>query len=123
MAEGLGKKLFGDKAQISSAGSSPGERVHPLAIEVLKEKGIDISGNAPRYYGRIPIGVIASLDFIITLCAEEACPSMSHRAKKLHWPIPDPVAAPQEEKLAAFRAARDEIERLLFEFGKQNDLL
>ncbi len=123
MAEGLAKKLYGEKATIYSAGSSPGNTVHPMATEVLREKGIDISGNTPRYVGRVPIGVIASLDFIITLCAEEVCPSMAHRAQKLHWPIADPAAAPKEKMPAAFRAARDEIESRLIEFGKQHSLL
>lgn len=123
LAEGLAKSLFGDKATIMSAGSEPSGKVQPWAIEALKEAGIDISGNTSKAVTRLPIGFIASLDFVITLCAEEVCPTMVTKAMRLHWPIPDPASASEAEKPSAFRTARDEIKKRLEAFGQEQGLL
>ncbi|MGZ3651902.1 MAG: arsenate reductase ArsC, partial [Bdellovibrionota bacterium] len=64
-----------------------------------------------------------SLDYVITLCAEEVCPTLPSKAKRLHWPIPDPAAATEAEKPAAFRAARDDIEIRLRKLGSDLKLL
>lgn len=123
IAEGLAKKMFGDKVNVMSAGSNPAESVQPMAIEVLKEIGIDISANTPKSYKRLPIGFIASMQYTITLCEEEACPNLVSKAKRLTWALPDPAAASEAEKLAAFRKARDEIESRLKVFGQEIGLL
>jgi len=112
MAEGLAKEMFGSRAEIQSAGSRPAERIQPEAIEVMKEVGIDLSKGRPKAFDDLPPSFLADLDYVITLCAEEICPVVpSQKAKRLHWPIQDPVSVgnTKEEKCNAFRKARDEI--------------
>lgn len=94
-----------------SAGSKPNS-VHPLAIEAMREIGIDIAGQRSKGMDEVPLG---EADIVVTLCAEEVCPVVPPGVRRLHWPIPDPAAAEgsQEERLAAFRAARDDIARRL----------
>lgn len=123
LAEGLAKTLFKGKANVMSAGSEPSGKVQPWALTVLKEKGIDITGHHSKSTDDLPLPFLASLDFVITLCAEEVCPSLPSRAQRLHWPIPDPAHVPEEKKQEAFRAARDDIERRLHKFGEQEKLL
>lgn len=105
MAEGLARRHFGDRARVQSAGSRP-SAVHPAAIEAMAELGIELSGQRSK-----PVDEIdpASVDLVITLCAEEVCPVVLTSAPRLHWPIPDPAAASDEDRAAGFRAARDEI--------------
>jgi arsenate reductase len=113
MAEGLTRNMLGDKAIVQSAGSKP-SRVNPLAIQVLKEIGIDISGHRSKSVAEIDP---ASVDTIITLCAEEECPVFLGKAERLHWPLPDPGhEATHEQKLQSFRDVRDEIKRRLDAF-------
>jgi len=112
IAEGLARQIFGSKASIQSAGSQPGS-VNPNAIQVLKEVGIDISGQHSK-----SVETIASdqLDLIITLCAEEVCPIVPGKISKLHWPLPDPAGATGDGEtiLVKFRECRDQItQRLL----------
>lgn len=123
LAEGLAKSMFGSKANAVSAGSEPSGKVQPWAIEVLKEIGIDISKNTSKSVGSLPPSFHASLDYVITLCAEEVCPTYITRSERLHWPIPDPASAPEAEKQKAFRAARDEIKKRLEVFGREHGLL
>lgn len=105
MAEGLARRVFGDRARVQSAGSRP-SHVHPDAIAAMDELGIDLRGHSSK-----PVDAVdpASVDLVITLCAEEVCPVFLGQAPRLHWPTPDPAAAPPGERLAAFRAARDSI--------------
>ncbi len=123
IAEGLAKKLFGNKVNVKSAGSQPSGLVQPWAITVLKEEGIDISDHGSKSVDRLPIGFVASMDYVVTLCAEEICPTLPTKAQRLHWPIPDPAVVPEAEKAQAFRAARDEITRRLMDFGREQGLL
>lgn len=117
LAEGLAKSIFGSAAEIESAGSQPSGKVQPFAIVALKEVGIDITGNTSKSIPDLSPNFLNSLDYVITLCAEEVCPVLpSKTAKKLHWPIPDPASAPENEKLAAFREARETIQLKLKEF-------
>jgi arsenate reductase len=112
MAEGLAHHLFGDTVCVQSAGSQP-SRVNPLAIQVMAEIGIDISGHTAKSVGSI---APASVDTVITLCAEEVCPVWLGNAERLHWPIADPAgheAEPRGQQLERFRAAREQIRRRL----------
>ena len=109
MAEGLARRLFGSRAVVESAGSRP-SRVNPLAAEVMKEVGIDLSSHRSKSVDEIdPRGVTV----VVTLCAEEVCPALLARAARAHWPIPDPASPDpsldRDATLARFRAARDEI--------------
>lgn len=123
LAEGLATSMFADKAHVESAGSIPSGKVQPWAIEVLKEDGIDISRNFSKSFDQLSPKFLASLDYVITLCAEEVCPIMISKAKKIHWPIPDPASVPEAEKESVFRQARDSIRSKLETFGKEHSLL
>jgi len=114
MAEGYGKylaNLYGKDVEIYSAGSNPSGYVHPLAIKVMAEDGIDISQQYSKHINEIPINEV---DYVITLCgdAAETCPVVPG-AKTEHWGLPDPakVEGSEEEKLEFFRKVRDEIKR------------
>ena len=125
LAEGLAKFLFGARAEIWSAGSEPSGRVQPWAVEVLKESGVDISANWSKSVDELPQEFLEGLDYVITLCAEEVCPVLPSRAKRLHWPIADPAGheGSGDDQLARFRSARDAIQQRLMEFGKESDIL
>lgn len=116
MAEGLARHLFGDKLEVQSAGSRA-TMVHPLAIEVMHEIGIDISSHRSKSADTIDPKTV---DLVITLCADEVCPVFLGKAKKMHWPMPDPFG-PLEGAygpLGAFRLVRDMIqEKLTEQFG------
>lgn len=121
LAEGLAKEIFHPMDDIQSAGSAPAQGVNPLAVKVLSEIGIDISKNRPKFWDNLPPSTFINLDYVITLCAEEVCPTVTVKTNKLHWPLPDPAAVKgtSEEKLDAFRKTRDEIKRRLVEFKKE----
>ena len=112
MAEGIARQLF-PGLRIQSAGSRP-SRVNPYAIEVLAEEGIDAASHTSKSVQDIDP---ASVDLVITLCAEEVCPLFLGQAEQLHWPIPDPAsddpALSPDAMRARFRARRDEIQRRL----------
>lgn len=109
MAEGLGRLVFGDRVPVLSAGSEP-SRLNPYAVEVMRELGVDLGAHHSKSVQTIDPATVGT---VITLCAEEVCPSFLGAARRLHWPIPDPAShdpsIPREEMLARFRAARDQI--------------
>lgn len=116
LAEGIAKEIFGNYALVQSAGSKPSGKVHPMAIEVLKEKGIDISKNNSKSINQLPSDFLENLDFIITLCAEEICPVLPSNAQKLHWPIEDPSSTPDFQKKAAFTKTYSQIQEKILSF-------
>lgn len=111
MAEGLARALAPPDVAIESAGSEP-SRVNPFAIEAMAELGIDITSHVSKGVSDIDG---ATVDTVITLCAEEVCPVWLGHAHRLHWGLPDPAAAEgtHEHRLAAFRTVRDELRRRL----------
>lgn len=117
MAEGLARMIFGDRATVQSAGSQP-SRVNPYAIEVMHEIGADLTTHTSKSVDTIDP---ASVDTVITLCAEEVCPVYLGNVRRLHWPIPDPAspdpAMPRDELIRRFREARDTIRRKLEAFA------
>lgn len=122
MAEGLARQLFGDQVTVRSAGSEP-SRVNPFAIEVMREIGVDIADQRSKAVTAIDP---ATVDTVITLCAEEVCPVFLGRARRLHWPIADPAsddpALSREDLLARFRAARDAIRERIEHFSQEEGL-
>ncbi len=112
MGEGLARQLF-PGLHIQSAGSRP-SHVNPYAIEVLAEQGIDATTHTSKSVQDIDP---ATVDLVITLCAEEVCPLFLGKAERLHWPIPDPASddpsLTPDDLRARFRAGRDEIRRRL----------
>ncbi len=109
MAEGLARQLFGNDTTVSSAGSAP-SHLNPYATEAMAEVGIDISGQHSKSVDDIDTG---SIDLVVTLCAEEVCPVLPGRVRRLHWPIADPAssdpAITPDELRQRFRTARDQI--------------
>lgn len=120
LAEGLARQLFPNDT-IQSAGSHPGT-LNPSAVTVMKEIGIDISNHYSKSCDDIQSEFISELDYVITLCAEEVCPVIISKAKKLHWPFPDPASKepiPDMESLQRFRTARDSIRTQLMKFKEE----
>ena len=109
MAEGIARHLAGDRLRVQSAGSAP-SRVNPLAVRALAEIGIDISRQRSKAVEEIDA---ATVDTVVTLCAEEVCPVYLGGARRLHWPLPDPAAhgASEEAALELFRSVRDALRR------------
>jgi arsenate reductase len=107
MAEGFARVMAPPEVEVWSAGSKPG-KVHPIAIEVMKEAGIDISAQSSKALDEVPW---QRADTVVTLCgeADAECPTLAGEVRRVHWPLPDPAAAPADLRLDAFRAARDEI--------------
>lgn len=111
IAEGLARRLAPPGTRVFSAGSEPGT-INPLAVQVLREAGVDASRQHSKGLDAVPLDAI---DLVVTLCAEEVCPLFPRLVRKLHWPLADParVAGSEEERLDAFRAVRDELARRL----------
>lgn len=122
LAEGLARKLF-PNYEINSAGSDPG-KLNPFAVAVMGEIGSDISNHYSKSIDDLPPKFLAQLDYVITLCAEEVCPTLVTRAKKLHWPFSDPASKENisdNESLRRFRVARDAIQLQLKKFKMDID--
>ncbi|HTL32611.1 MAG TPA: GNAT family N-acetyltransferase [Kofleriaceae bacterium] len=105
LAEGLARAKFGDRVRVQSAGSRP-TQVNRFAIETMAEAKLDISSHTSKLVDDIdPDGI----DLVVTLCAEEVCPTFLRPVRRLHWPIPDPASKdplPDAEMRARFRVAR-----------------
>ena len=109
LAEALLNARHGRRFRAYSAGTAP-DQVHPLAIEVLEELGIDVAHHRSKHVDEL---AGQSFDFVVTVCdnAREACPYVPARKENLHRGFPDPsaVAGSTDERRAAFRSARDDI--------------
>jgi len=118
MAEGFAKKLGKDLFHVHSAGLIAAG-VHPRAVTVMREIGIDISSHRSK---EIDEEQLRNVDIVITLCsdAEDACPWTLPEIKRLHWPIKDPVGfvGTEEQIMRDFRRARDEIRDKIERFIK-----
>ncbi len=110
MAEGFARKLGKGVIEAYSAGLLPAGVIHPKAIAVMKEDGVDISGQKSK---AIAPDLLEKMDIIVTLCgnAEASCPMTPPAIRRMHWAIDDPVAAvgTEEEVMKKFREAREEI--------------
>jgi len=85
-----------------------------MAIRVLREIGVDISGAKSK---GLRDELIADAGLVITLCAEEVCPLLPAGVERLHWPISDPAGAlTPEDQLRRFRETRDHLDARLAEF-------
>lgn len=117
MAEGF-LKSFDKRLKVYSAGTKPSLQVHPKAIQVMNEVGIDFSKNYPKTVDEF---LNDSFDFVITVCdnAKESCPIFIGKVgKQLHIGFEDPAEAEgtEEEVLSVFRRIRDEIKKDFYEF-------
>jgi arsenate reductase len=115
MAEGIANHYLGDRMEAFSAGTEA-TKVNPLAIRVLAEQGIDISGHRSKTLDEF---AGESFDYVITLCgdANEKCPLFFGGVERMHMGFSDPsrTLGSEEEILAAFRRVRDEIKTTLLE--------
>jgi len=121
MAEGFLRQLAGDRFNVFSAGTEPKDEVHPLAIEVLAEVGIDISRQHPKsvkeFLGRLPVR------YLIIVCdgANESCPRIfPGLVERLFWPFDDPAkfAGTPAATIAEFRRVRDAIRERIVQWLK-----
>ena len=115
LAEGILRAAAGDLLNVQSAGSNPAGHVHPLAIRVMAEIGIDISQHRSKHLNEF---LKQPVDTVITVCghADQACPLFPGQVNRHHWGFDDPAKAEgsETEKLQVFRRVRDEI-RCMFE--------
>ena len=110
LAEGILRTALGDGFDVRSAGSKPAGYVHPMAVQVMKEIGIDISGHRSKHMNEL---LQQPVETVITVCgnADQACPMFPGQVNRYHWGFDDPAHATgtEEQKLAVFRRVRDEI--------------
>ncbi len=121
MAEGWINHLLGRHWQAHSAGTRPAAAVHPLAVRVMAEVGVDISGARPEH---VDAYLDQAWDLVVTVCdsAKESCPIFPKPVEAIHVSFPDPAEATgtEEERMAVFRAVRDDIRtRLLPELARR----
>jgi arsenate reductase len=113
MAEGLLRKLAGERLEVFSAGAKP-STVNPLAIAAMQERGIDLSAHRSKSLNEF---ITQPFDYVITVCdnAAESCPVFPGPAQRIHWSFPDPAAVQgtDAERLASFREVRDALETQL----------
>jgi len=122
MAEGFLREFGGDRCAAYSAGTDPADRVHPLAVEVMSEKGIDISQGEPKnvsqYLGRLPVR------HLVIVCdgANEKCPRIfPGMMNRMFWRFDDPAAfiGSEAATLEKFRTVRDQIESRIKQWLKE----
>jgi thioredoxin type arsenate reductase len=110
MAEALAEDRSKRAIQARSAGSHP-KQLHPNAVRVMAERGIDISDNTAKHFRRYTRG---HFDYVVTLCdkVREVCPEFPGDPTTLHWSMPDPAAegSTDEETYPAFQRTADELE-------------
>jgi arsenate reductase (thioredoxin) len=110
LAEGLLRRALGPGYTVASAGSKPAGYVHPLAIRVMAEVGIDLSGHTSKHLDEF---LTQGVETVITVCgnADQVCPMFPGQLNRHHFPFVDPAHAEgtEEEQLAVFREVRDGI--------------
>lgn len=124
MAEGLARAMAAPHVEIASAGTKPNPKgVHPLAIEMLRERGIDAAGQWPKHVDDLR----GEFDYVVTLCdsAAQECPMYPARRARMHWGLPDPDLAGGDavRERAMFVEIRDEVERRLHDWMAKEGLL
>lgn len=115
LAEGILRAAAGDILDVQSAGSKPAGYVHPLAVQAMKEIGIDISSHRSKHMNDF---LQQQVETVITVCgnADQACPMFPGQVNRHHWGFDDPAHATgtDEEMLEVFRRVRGEI-KMVFE--------
>jgi arsenate reductase len=110
MAEGFARHFGQGRVEAYSAGMAP-STLHPHAVRVMQEKGLDISGQQSKAFDW---DLARQMDVVVTVCshANESCPVLPPEVMRMHWPLQDPAAAQGSEEtiLVTFRSARDQVE-------------
>jgi thioredoxin type arsenate reductase len=123
IAEALARTVSKNQVHAMSAGVRP-QPLHPLAVRVMSEVGIDISTQKSK---SVEPFLDQRFDFIITVCdrAKEVCPSWPNVLEQLHWTIDDPalVIGSDEERMRVFRRVRDEIRQRMSLFLLANKII
>ena len=121
MAEAWVRHDLGDRWEVASAGTQPAASVHPLAVRVMSEVGVDISEARPKHWAPY---LDQRWDLVVTVCdsAREACPVFPGARRTVHDSIPDPIGhghGDPEVTLEAFREVRDLIRRRIVALVRQ----
>ena len=110
LAEGILRAALGDQFHVQSAGSQPAGYVHPLALRVMREIGLDLSSHRSKHLNEF---LAQPIETVITVCdhADQACPVFPGQVNRHHWGFEDPAHATgtEEQKLVLFRRIRDQI--------------
>lgn len=120
MAEAIWRQFAGDAWEPFSAGSNPAGYVHPLAVSVMKEVGIDLTSARSKHVEEF---TGQPFDLVVTVCdgAKEACPVFPGAKRQEHWPFQDPAGGEgtEEEKFGLFRRVRDQIRERIAAYLEQ----
>jgi protein-tyrosine-phosphatase len=116
LAEAICRARGGERVEVSSAGSKPRGAPHPMALAVLRDRGLPTEGLASKSWDLFAGPDAPAFDLVVTVCdsaAAEPCPVFPGPARRLHWSLPDPAAVQgtEAEVRAAFEAVADELER------------
>lgn len=121
MAEAFLRHYGKGRFEVYSAGTAPADRVHPLAVEVMREAGLSLDGHEPKGLDTV-CELAIDWDYVITTCdrANDACPTFPDDTERIHWGFQDPARAEgtPEERRRVFRRVRDEIKRRVQLFGE-----
>jgi len=119
IAEGILKEALGNLFRVESAGSKPAGYVHPLAIRVLAEIGIDINSHRSKHLDEF---LNEDIETVITVCgnADQACPMFPGQVNRHHFPFDDPAhtTGTEEEQIAVFRSIRDQIRGVFLAYAE-----
>jgi len=124
LAEGILRAALPSGYAVASAGSNPAGYVHPLAIRVMEEIGLDIASHHSKHLDEF---LSQSVETVITVCgkADQVCPMFPGQVNRHHFPFDDPAHATgtEEEQLAVFRRVRDEIRAVFgaYAAGRQDE--
>ena len=115
MAAGFLKHLAGDRIEVRSAGTDPGDKVNPAAVEAMAEEGIDISVNFPK---KLTEEAVKESDYVITMGCGDTCPYFP-RKTYLDWPLDDPAGQGVEAVRPIRDAVRAKVEALIAEIDSK----
>ena len=116
MAAGYLKHLAGDRVEVRSAGTDPGEKVNPAAVEAMAEDGIDISVNFPK---KLTDEAVKDSDYVITMGCGDTCPFFPGKTY-LDWPLDDPAGQGVDAVRPIRDAVRAKVEALIAEIDAKN---
>ena len=111
MAAGYLKHLAGDRVEVRSAGTDPGDKVNPAAVEAMAEEGIDISVNFPK---KLTDEAVKDSDYVITMGCGDTCPFFPGKTY-LDWPLDDPAGQGVDAVRPIRDAVRAKVEALIAE--------
>jgi protein-tyrosine-phosphatase len=115
MAAGYLKHLAGDRIDVRSAGTEPGEKVNPAAVEAMAEEGIDISVNFPK---KLTDEAVKDSDYVITMGCGDTCPYFPGKTY-LDWPLDDPAGQGVDAVRPIRDAVRTKVEALIAEIDSK----